>query len=136
MEETLIEIKCDSFLQDGSYCLQLVRRLQDESDSFVLLFESVDGYMQSERSREVVIPAKTVEQWFAQLSQSTVPIIIDGIQGCDGVTYQLNFYNGLFSSCYQWWLDAPEAYRPLVEFANQLLKAVGHEDRLEIRDSV
>lgn len=137
MEETLIVLKCDACMLGASYQVRLVRKIDEGDARYLLQHEGwiEDGSSQKNKS-EVAVSVDTVVQWLKHLSQQSVPVILEAIDGCDGVTYQLNFYGGMNHSRYQWWCEAPESYRPLVDFGNELLQAAGVHDRLEVQGSI
>jgi len=94
-------LQCDSSLMDGSYRLRLVRQNQDGGHIFLLLYDGSGVYGDSEVHKEIGVPYFKIKKWFGELEKNTVPIITDGISGCDGATYQLNFYTRLNISRFQ-----------------------------------
>ena len=136
METTLVSFECETCLLGKSYTIRLVRIDSEEEAEFMLLYDYFYDSMQPAPTRKVRATRGVIEQWFHPLERANVPAIMDGLAGCDGVTYRLNYCGGVNQTCYQWWCDAPEGYRPLVNFVSQLQLAVSCHDRLRTRKPV
>ncbi len=135
MNEVIAKLQCDASLGGESYRVQLVRSGED-APRYCLKTKVWTVSARDAEKSETGLQPETVEQWLQQLSHATAPVTPTAMQGCDGAIHRLSFYNGLNETHFQWWQQAPEPYRVLVNFGNSLLEAAGLDDRLAVQDDV
>jgi hypothetical protein len=69
-----------------------------------------------------------LRSFFDRLTSLTLPIAPDlsNMSGLDGETTQLALLGDLHSHVrFEWWSEYPPAWKPLVEIANEMLRAFG-----------
>jgi hypothetical protein len=75
---------------------------------------------------KVEFSSDRLESFFGRIVELTLPIAPDlsNCAGCDGTSYQLAVFGGLFSSWrFKWWSTPPENWRPLIDIAAEMLGA-------------
>lgn len=64
--------------------------------------------------------------FFCRVTELSLPICPDlsGYAGCDGTTYQFAVFGDRYSAWrFQWWTNYPPQWQPLVDIANDMLRA-------------
>ncbi|ALP53313.1 hypothetical protein Tel_09185 [Candidatus Tenderia electrophaga] len=121
---SIARVECQSSLPDGSFFMTLDRLMAGAEPRCVINYWDLDTYTR-EKPRRRAVGYGYVEHRLCLLRESRIPGLLDEIAGCDGAHYLVEFEMGFNSCSYRWWGPAPMGYRPLVEFANDLLQVAG-----------
>jgi hypothetical protein len=74
---------------------------------------------------EIDAPGELLREFVGRLEAVSVPIgpLPDDLGGLDGAIFQLALFGGFAEVRFQWWSVAPTQWAPLIEIADEMIKA-------------
>lgn len=115
-------IVCPSFM-DGK-----VWEVRQRESQWSLFRPKVCGYHPDEVQlvdyESLAFPSEQLASYFRRITEITLPLAIDSVNGCDGTTCQLTICGVPPTSCrFRWWSDSPQQWQPLIEIADEMISA-------------
>jgi hypothetical protein len=87
--------------------------LSNDEGKWYILRQLGFGYSKEPTKSRLQLNSEEVEEIINHLSNVSLSVLPEWIEGLDGTTYSLKIFCGLNSVVYEWWEELPKGYKAL-----------------------